>query len=515
MLQPVECNRSHQRRTDRTVRLQRLKGGLTYASRTRVYTSSPTLRLLRRSARARDGGRRSGSRIRVSSSRRLLAVVSCLLLGTLAVMAFASVRERSTTSYYVDCNAGDDRQNGTAADRAWKTISRANRARLRPGNRLLLKRGCRWEGPLVAAWRGRPGRPILIGAYGTGALPTIENAPDGNVVVIRGSYQVLERLRARADAPPGDPNCENQPVGWRAGFVFEGTASYNTLRHSIATELTAGVHIGTSSHHNRVISNRLINNTYMSVNTNDGGSDDSGAWGIAVRGRSNEIAFNRFSGNIAWCSFDFGGEGASIEIYEGRNNNIHHNRSINDTTFSELGSTTTEASGNIFAYNLYVNTHDGGHFLVIRGANDPLGPTPRTIAYNNTIYLTGATNSGVSCFAVCSSQLLRLHNNILWVNGPAAYADGPFSESSNIYWNDERDPLVNFEGFGLSPSSREIAPEFVNPQRLDFRLRGGSPAIDAGTSAPLAAGYRTDLARTAVPQGARVDIGAYEYTRRN
>jgi hypothetical protein len=432
----------------------------------------------------------------------------------LALVGFTSVAEPPTRSYHVDCAAGNDRRNGTDADRAWKTVARANRARLRPGDRLLLRRGCTWDGPLLASWRGRPGQPIVIGAYGRGTLPTIQNAPDGNVVVIRGTHQILEHLRTRADAPPRDPNCQNQPVGWRAGFVFDNDASYNTLRHSIATELTAGVHLGTFSHHNRLLSNRFLNNTYMSVNTNDGGQDDSGAWGVAVRGRNNEIAFNYFSGNNAWCSYDFGGEGASIEIYEGRGTNIHHNRSINDTTFSELGSTHIKAAGNIFAYNLYVNTRQGGQFLVVRGASDSLGPTPRTTVYNNTVYLTGRTNGGVSCFAVCSSEILRLHNNIVWVNGKTAFADGPFAKSSNVYWSSDGNPQLDYKGFSLSPTSRKAAPRFVNPGALDFRLRPNSPAIDAGTPVTRAPRYRADLGRMPVPQGARVDIGAYEYTRR-
>lgn len=456
----------------------------------------------------------SRSRLQGPSAARLAVVVTCLGVGALALVGFTSIRNPPTSSYYVDCAAGDDRHKGTDSDRAWKTLARANRARLRPGSRLLLKRGCVWEGPLLASWRGQPGRPILIGAYGSGNRPTIQNAPNGNVVVIRGTHQILENLRVRSDPPPRDPNCQNQPVGWRAGFVFDNDASHNTLRHSVATELTAGVHLGTLSHHNRVISNRLMNNTYMSVNTKDGGQDDSGAWGIAVRGRSNEIAFNYFTGNIAWCSYDFGGEGASIEIYEGRGNNIHHNRSINDTTFSELGSTTVKAAGNTFAYNLYVNTRQGGQFLVVRGASDSLGPTPRTLVYNNTVYLTGRANGGVSCFAVCSTEMLTLHNNILWVNGKTAFADGPFAESSNLYWSSDGNPELDFKGFELSPTSRRAAPAFVDARKLDFRLKLGSPAINAGTRAPVVAGYRRDLAMTAVPQGSRVDIGAYEYVRR-
>jgi hypothetical protein len=435
-----------------------------------------------------------------------------VLVGLLSLIGFRSEGKPSARSYYVDCEAGNDRRKATSPERAWKTLARANRARLRPGDRLLLKRGCTWSGPLVASWRGTSARPIVIGSYGAGSLPKIENAPDGNVVVIDGMHLILEQLHARADAPPRDPNCQNQPVGWRAGFVFGDRASYNTLRSSVATELAAGVHISTHSHHNRVLNNRLVGNTYMSVNTKGGREDDSGAWGLVVRGRNNEIAYNYFSGNNAWCSYDFGQEGASVEVFEGRGNNIHHNRSINDTTFSELGSTGIKASGNTFAYNLYVNTrHRVTQFLVVRGANDWLGATPQTYVHNNTVYLTGAQSGGVSCFAVCGADILTLRNNILWVNGRATYADASFPESNNIYWSDNGAPVLDFKGFAASPTSRRVAPGFVDRGKLNLRLKPKSPAVDAGANDAVR--YRADLDRTSVPQGTRVDIGAYEYAR--
>ncbi len=335
-------------------------------------------------------------------------------------------------------------------------------------------------------------------------------APDG--VSITGTHQIIESLHVRADAPSTDPHCQNQPVGWRAGFTFQNGAAYNTVRASQASEMTTGVLLARDAHHNRVLNNQLTNNRVMSVNTNNGGADDSGAWGILVHGSDNEIAHNYFSGNTAWCSYDFGIEGASVEMFEGRRNTIHHNVSVNDTTFTELGSSSAlQAADNTYAYNLYHNTqHAKSEFLTLRGAGDSFGPTWRTRVFNNTVYLTGDESKGVSCFGGCSAQILELRNNILWVNNSAAFADAPFKESHNIFWKTGGNPFVDFRGFEMHAASMKANPLFVKPRRLDFHLTASSPARNAGHKASVRAGFTTDLDGVSVPQGKGVEIGGYE-----
>jgi len=60
-------------------------------------------------------------------------------------------------------------------------------------------------------------------------------------------------------------------------------------------------------------------------------------------------------------------------------------------------------------------------------------------------------------------------------------------------------------GYGEHDITAE--PQFVDPDHGDFRLKAGSPGIDAGCDA----GLKTDLPGNPRPQGAAYDIGCYEW----
>lgn len=415
-------------------------------------------------------------------------------------------------TYHIDCANGDDDAAGTSAGAPWRTLGPLSGVSLHPGDRLLLRRGCTWEGPLHVPWSGNDTWPVTVGAYGEGPRPEIRDS-GANHVDISGSYVVVDSLRAftTPGTLPVDASCEDQPVAWRTGFTIQGGAHHVTVQNARADGNTAGVHINRGSSQNRVLHNELHDNIVMSTNTNDGGSDDSGAWGIVVNGSDNEIAYNGFRGNNAWCSYDFGQEGASIEIYEGERNFVHNNVSVNDTTFSELGgSDTRKASGNVYAYNRYTSDRRRSQFLIVTGANSRFGPTSHTHAYNNTVYLTNPDGTeGVVCHAGCGPELLTLKNNLIWVEGKVLYTDAAFDESHNLYWRSDGKPVLQFFGTAMHPTSMVADPRFVDAASDDFRLAPGSPAIDAGTNVAL--GIDVDVTGVPIPQNGVTDIGAHEY----
>lgn len=140
----------------------------------------------------------------------------------------------------------------------------------------------------------------------------------------------MEYLFLKKTNPNRDANCQNQ------GFGFANGSSYNTVRNSQVTGMTAGVYINDDSHHNKILSNELYANSVMGQ-LDTALDNDVGAWGINLHGTDNEIAYNYLHDNNSTCSYDYGYEGSAIELFKAQRNNIHHNKSINDKVFSELG----------------------------------------------------------------------------------------------------------------------------------------------------------------------------------
>ena len=387
-------------------------------------------------------------------------------------------------AYFVDCN-GNDNANGTSSANAWKSVRKANAATLRAGDSLLFKRGCSFQGPLNANWRGTGNAPVYIGAYGTGNAPMIRNGSP-SVVSVSGTYQVIDSLEVSADQPSPYRNarkCQSQPTGWRVGFEFNGNSSGNTVQRSKASGLTAGLRFAGGSR-NRAIANTLTNNTVMSQNTPEQYDDDSGAWGVLLNADNNEVAFNTFGGNTA-CSEDYGIEGASVEVFQASGNLVHHNVSINDSTFTELGGTSDRpARNNAFAFNLYAPVKTGGELLVLRGRESKWGGNPGTKFYNNTAY---QVSLGISCSDGCDSSILSARNNIIWSRDKgsrnALWSNAPFDEGNNFFWRNDGKPSVTVEGGRLATTSKVVNPKFVDVDKLDFRLSPDSPAINAGAYA--------------------------------
>jgi hypothetical protein len=105
------------------------------------------------------------------------------------------------TDYYIDTADGSDSSNGRSEANAWRTLSKAGSQNYNPGDRILLKRGETFPGKLYLSNKnGTSESPIVVGAYGSGAMPIIDAAGyRAGVHLENSSYFTVQDLEITAD----------------------------------------------------------------------------------------------------------------------------------------------------------------------------------------------------------------------------------------------------------------------------------------------------------------------------
>jgi hypothetical protein len=104
--------------------------------------------------------------------KRLLKAHS-LQIGAISLPLLLSIAPSAQTAHYLDCSASKNGTDSLSPETAWNAVDQANEHIFLPGDQLLLKRGTTCHGMLSPRGSGDSQRPILIGAYGVGALPII------------------------------------------------------------------------------------------------------------------------------------------------------------------------------------------------------------------------------------------------------------------------------------------------------------------------------------------------------
>ncbi|NUR82619.1 MAG: hypothetical protein HOY71_00870 [Nonomuraea sp.] len=401
----------------------------------------------------------------------------------LAVLPTAADAQAGTT-YYVDSRAGDDAAAGTSADHPWKSLDKVASIDLKPGDTVSVKRGSSFTGPLTLTAKGTAARPIVIQAHGTGALPRI-SGDEGDCVVVKGAYWRIAGLRAS--------KCR-----W-AGFELAG--HHIELTGVQADGNVAGVWVTPSGSRNTVRDSVISGNNRMSVD-DEGGDNDSGAFGVLLNGDDNLITGNTITGSYA-KSHDYGTDGAAVEIFNGDRNRVTHNISRDNETFTELGAQKGKtATGNVFAFNVVTSSRGRGSFLITRGSGHVVGPVKGTIAVHNSVYLPAKDTIGWSCHDGCSPSILKLRNNVIAVGGEAGWEDGKGADDAgSVYFGRKLT-------FKLGPKSVRANPMFVS--RTDLRLRPGSPAL--GRAVPLSSKWYGGAApKDVLGRPLAGDAGAYQH----
>lgn len=225
------------------------------------------------------------------------------------------------------------------------------------------------------------------------------------------------------------------------------------------------------------------------------------------------------------CFEDVGDDNATIKIY----NNL-----IAENIADDRGENTARGAGlsfdDTFYAKIYNNTITGN---VVAGLNNPRGGAidAERNGHEYTNKLPGYSNP-------------QIYNNIIWGNwrldyDPPAHhrrGEGVFNYTTGINYrwtqdnlhvdnprlqpdwksqdNSESFTYVRFNdiqgGYTKGVGNINMAPLFVNPDGLNWRLSTGSPAID---KAPASGAPKTDmdLFRRVPTRSGKIDMGAFEY----
>jgi hypothetical protein len=99
-------------------------------------------------------------------------------------------------AYYVDSDSGNDMNTAASPSEAWKSLTRINQETFKPGDSVLFKAGGVWQGNLSFRGSGQPGKPIVVGSYGSGAKPLLNGAgtAENTVQFIDQHHMILQDL---------------------------------------------------------------------------------------------------------------------------------------------------------------------------------------------------------------------------------------------------------------------------------------------------------------------------------
>lgn len=76
------------------------------------------------------------------------------------------------TAYFVS-NTGDDKNDGLSPEKAWATIQKVNKAKLKPGDAVFFERGGLWRGQMLTTQKD-----VTYSAYGQGEKPRFYGSPE-------------------------------------------------------------------------------------------------------------------------------------------------------------------------------------------------------------------------------------------------------------------------------------------------------------------------------------------------
>ncbi len=441
----------------------------------------------------------------------------------------------SNINYYVSASLGSTTpaNNGTSPASPWSTIQAAMQL-AKPGDVVNVMAGTYTvNNNNVVSFRrtGTPTNWVTLKNYQDDRPVIRANGPNAIVVTPNVAYARIQGFEV-IGSNQNEPLSITLPKAYtQAGSCANPSGTppniYNTNGISIDGRNAGSLHC-----HHIVVSNNVVHDCagagigaiqcdYVTIENN---TSFNNSW-FTVYGTSGLNMFN------SWNFDSHPGEAPTMII---RNNKTYGNR-----LYVRWKNGTTNTCKTFDGNGIILDNNNGatnknplgaytGRFLIEnnlsyqnggRGIN--VNYTDNVTILNNTTYQNGATNTVNSPstgevtddiqseFIALGSSALNIYNNIFYGRDGEKTIDIN-AGNTNISQNNN----LTFGGTGTSyfTGGQNITgqdPLFVDPASGDFQLQASSPALNAGSNSP-GQFSATDILAVSRPQGAGMDMGAYE-----
>ncbi|MFC1437624.1 hypothetical protein ABUW04_05075 [Streptacidiphilus sp. N1-10] len=470
----------------------------------------------------------------IRKRRALLAFAATLATALCAAVlplnpapaAAATTGTSTGTAYYVDCAASSD--GGGSQTAPFNSLADVNALALQPGDSVLFDRGTTCLGSFTPHGSGTAAAPILVDAYGSGALPAID--ADGATQAVLLSDESYLHLRNLSLSAPGDNTTARRGVyvyaadaGTLPGIVLQdldihdvrgalpaktttgnGTGKYANASGGIVVE-AQGSTTPTAFAGLQILDNRIHAVDRQGIYTWSNWCQSSrlaAFWDTLCTAAWTPYTDLVVSGNLLW---DIGGDG--IAPMTGQDTLVQHNtlRGFNersgspnagmwtansvDATFqyndTSGGNSTSDGmaydvdhstDGVVFQYNV---SHDnqGGFFLLCPYNT----PTSDFVIRDNI-----SVNDGARGFQVCDGALKngQIYHNTLYLAGGISQQIVTESTSSTLDVKFTDNAVVRHGSSGTVGWTLSD-PAWVIDHNLFYDVPVPSGATNSVTGAPL------------------------------
>jgi len=388
--------------------------------------------------------------------------------------------------YYLDPIGGDDARSGTSPDRAWASLEKVNALTLGPGDGVRLRRWGRWQGSLSPRGSGTPESPIRVSAYGEGARPVIDGGSGPAVLLTDQAGWIIEGLEVtnrkdcgqdalHARAAPGKPrtawlrirDCVARGAGGsgiHVGADDDGNLDQVTIEDCLAYENQRSGIFVQGSYFDRVRSIAIRRSTAHG-NGADGIKIYSAREGLIEHCIAYRNGWREDARVGIWC---WNAEDITIQFCESYEN-------CTPGTQDGGGFDIDWLCANCVIQYCYAHDNEGAGFLFM-GAGEA-GITTRSAVRFNVSQNDGRRNSygGIVCYGNLQDSLV--HNNAVWVAGPASGAALQFRGDRNAGYPRG---VRAFNNLIIATRGREalsVPPEATGENRFDHDLYFGPDGL--------------------------------------